>query len=178
MLQRNIDYRHANLRPAPYLPARASHAGRADLDALLDIVRCLRRNARFILSIAVIGTIVAIVGVFSITPKYMATATLLIDPRTTQILKDADVVGRPGTDNGAIESEVELLQSDAAMRRVAQKLNLQNDPEFAAGGLLSTIKSLVLLPIRVLFGKHSPATIPWRRSSTSSTRMSMPSAAA
>ena len=118
-------------------------------------MRCLRRNARFILSIAVIGTIVAIVGVFSITPKYMATATLLIDPRTTQILKDADVVGRPGTDNGAIESEVELLQSDASMRRVAQKLNLQNDPEFAAGGLLSTIKSLVLIPIRLLFGKDA-----------------------
>ncbi|MBZ0146758.1 MAG: polysaccharide biosynthesis tyrosine autokinase [Pseudorhodoplanes sp.] len=155
MLQRSIDYRHTNLRPAPYAVGRAPHAVRTDSDALLDIVRCLRRNARFILSIAVIGTIVAVVGVFSITPKYMATATLLIDPRTTQILKDADVVGRPGTDNGAIESEVELLQSDATMRRVAQKLNLQNDPEFASGGLLSSVKSLALLPVRMLFGKEA-----------------------
>ncbi len=154
MLQRSIDYRHANLRPAPYSVGRVPHATRTDSDALMDIIRCLRRNARFILSIAVIGTIVSVAGVFSITPKYMATATLLIDPRTTQVLKDADVVGRPGTDNGAIESEVELLQSDATMRRVIQKLNLQNDPEFSSGGLLSYVKNLVLLPVRLLFGKE------------------------
>lgn len=135
MLQRNIEYRHANYRPVPHSAGRPSHVAGGDTDALLDIVRCLRRNVRFIMSIAVIGTIVAIAAVFSITPKYMATATLLIDPRTTKILQDAEVVGRPGTDNGAIESEVELLQSDASMRRVAQKLNLLSDPEFSSGGL-------------------------------------------
>jgi succinoglycan biosynthesis transport protein ExoP len=155
MLQRSIEFHHNALRPAPYSVGRATKAARTDSDALLDIVRCLRRNARFILSIALVGTLVAIVGVFSITPKYMATTTLLVDPRTTNILKDSEVVGRPGTDNGAIESEVEMLQSDATIRRVVQKLNLQNDPEFSSGGLLGHVKSFVMLPVRILFGKES-----------------------
>lgn len=155
MLQRNIDYRHVNLRPA--LPAVQPRqvAASGEADALLNIVRCLRRNARFILSVAVVGTLVAVAAVFSITPKYMATATLLVDPRTTKILQDAEVVGRPGTDNGAIESEVELLLSDASMRRVAGKLDLLNDTEFSAGGLLAQAKAVLLLPVRLLFGKDA-----------------------
>jgi succinoglycan biosynthesis transport protein ExoP len=152
MLQRSINHRHMeaplSLRPV----GRPSYSAGGDTDALLDIVRCLQRNVRFILSIAVIGTIIAITVVFSITPKYVATATLLIDPRTTKILQDADVVGRPGTDNGAIESEVELLQSDASMRRVAEMLDLKNDNEFNSGGILSYVKAAVMFPIRILFG--------------------------
>jgi exopolysaccharide transport family protein len=151
MLQRSIEQHPA--RRARY------HGSQRDgeADALLGAFRTIRRNLKLIVAIGVIGTLIATVVVLSITPKYKATVTVLVDPRQTTILQDADVVGRPGTDNGAIESEVEMLKSDALMRQVVQKLKLQDDDEFSSAGLLSVIKSAVLLPVRALFGTSSAA---------------------
>ncbi|ARQ02429.1 GumC family protein [Pseudorhodoplanes sinuspersici] len=153
MLQRSIELRN------PLVPgAHADPRGRreAETDAIVDILRCLKRNARMIVAVALSGTAIATAAVFSITPQYQATSAVLVDPRQTKILQDAEVVGRPGTDNGAIESEVELIQSDALVRKVAEKLNLKDDDEFgSSGGILSAIKSVILLPIRLLSSGES-----------------------
>lgn len=147
MLQRSIELRNA-LPAASYGDSRRPRE--AETDAIVDILRCLKRNARLIAAIALSGAAISIVAVLSITPQYQATTAVLVDPRQTKILQDAEVVGRPGTDNGAIESEVELIQSDALVRKVAEKLNLANDDEFgSSGGIFSVIKSVVLLPIRL-----------------------------
>jgi succinoglycan biosynthesis transport protein ExoP len=148
MLQRSIEPRN-QLVPGPQADQRGRRE--AETDAIVDILRCLKRNARMIVAIALSGTAIATAAVFSITPQYQATSAVLVDPRQTKILQDAEVVGRPGTDNGAIESEVELIQSDALVRKVAEKLNLKDDDEFgSSGGILSVIKSVILLPIRLL----------------------------
>lgn len=139
-------------------PARAPSRSRSEVetDAIVDILRCLKRNARLILAIALAGTVLTIAAVMSITPQYQATAAVLVDPRQTKILQDAEVVGRPGTDNGAIESEVELLQADALVRQVAEKLNLKEDDEFGdSGGLLSAIKGVILFPIRLFSSREA-----------------------
>ncbi len=148
MLQRNIE-----LRDTSRGLARVDVRDRREVetDAIIDILRCLKRNARMIAVIALAGTTISVAAVLSITPQYQATTSVLIDPRQTKILQDAEVVGRPGTDNGAIESEVELIQSDALVRQVATKLDLRNDDEFGtSGGLFSSIKSLIMLPFRLL----------------------------
>jgi exopolysaccharide transport family protein len=150
MLQRNIDHRPARL-------ARTAPQRDGEADALIGLLRTVRRNLKLILAVGVIGTLVATVIVLSITPKYKATVTVLIDSRQMKILQDADVVGRPGTDNGAIESEVEMLKSDALMRQVVQKLELQNDDEFSSAGVLSVIKSALLLPFRAVLGRTASA---------------------
>ena len=150
MLQRSIELQNSSV---PGTQADSRGRREAETDAIVDILRCLKRNARMIVAIALSGTAIATAAVFSITPQYQATSAVLVDPRQTKILQDAEVVGRPGTDNGAIESEVELIQSDALVRKVAEKLDLKDDDEFgASGGILSTIKSVVLLPIRLLSG--------------------------
>jgi len=152
MLQRNIEH-HSVRAPRPRELRGAPQSQDGEADALLGILRSIRRNARMILAIAIAGTALATVVIFMITPKYQATVTLLVDPRQTKILEGAEVVGRPGTDNGAIESEVELLTSDRTMRQVISKLGLQNDDEFnGSGSLLELVKATVMLPLRLIFG--------------------------
>lgn len=130
----------------------------AETDAVIEIVRCLRRNVRLIIATTVIGTAIAVAAVLSITPQYRATVAVLVDSRQTKLLQDAEVVGRPSTDNAGIESEVELLQSDALTRQVADKMNLQSDDELGApDGFVARLKSLVLLPVRMAFGSREVA---------------------
>jgi exopolysaccharide transport family protein len=150
MLQRSIDHHPGfpvaqDRRPAPR---------DAEADALMSMLRTVRRSLKMIAVVTIAGTIIAAAVVFGLTPKYLATTTLLVDSRQTKILQDAEVVGRPGTDNGAIESEVELLKSDRVMREVAQRLDLKNDPEFNGGnGILSIVKTAIVAPLRALFGR-------------------------
>lgn len=127
--------------------------GGSDADIFMDVLACMKRNLRFITATAIIGTLITIAVVFSITPKYQATALVLIDARQTKILQDSEVVGRPGTDNGAIESEVEMIKSKTVMRKAAERLNLQNDMEFAGpSGIIGNLKALLLGPLRSLLG--------------------------
>ena len=129
----------------------------AESDILREILNGLRRNLRLIAVTAVVGTAIAVAVALTITPLYRGTATVIVDPRTTKILEDSEVVGRAGTESGAIESEVEMMKSAALTRKVAERLGLQNDEEFAAPGLLGSIKALVLAPIRALLGRSGEA---------------------
>jgi exopolysaccharide transport family protein len=157
MLQRSID-RHPPGHQA-YAPARIS-APRVqsdfDGDAVAGVLRNLRRNARLIMLSAITGTLIATAAVFSMTPLYKATTLVLVDPRQTKILQDAEVVGRPGTESGAIDSEAEMVTSPAVLRAVAEKMQLQKDDEFAGiSGILGAIRAYVIAPIKRLLGAKS-----------------------
>lgn len=139
---------------ARYAPPRREHGPRGgrDADIFLDVLACLRRNLRFIAATTIIGTLITMAAVFSLTPKYQSMVLVLVDPRPTRILQDQEVVGRPGTENGAIESEVEMIKSRATVRKVAEKLNLAKDPEFASpSGIVGTLKAVLLGPILDFF---------------------------
>ncbi len=156
MLQRNIEQFPVMLRPAPARPQPRNRE--IETDAIIDIFRCLRRNAKLIVATTLIGAVIAIATVLSITPQYRATVAILVDSRQTKLLEDAEVVGRPGTDNAAIESEVELLQSDALVRKVAERLDLRSDDEFGApDGFVARLKALILLPVRLVMGSREAA---------------------
>ena len=106
-----------------------------------------------------IGTTLALTVALSITPQFKASVTVFVDPRRTQLLKDRDVVGvaGPGTDNGVVESEAEVMRSPALMLEVVRKLDLVNDEEFAGTSLFSAVKAILLWPIRVLFSSPGEA---------------------
>jgi capsular exopolysaccharide synthesis family protein len=96
-----------------------------------------------------------------ITPQYSAVATVLVDSRKMQILKDQEVVGPAGTENSAIESEAEMLKSPALLRRVAEHLHLDRDEEFVeASGLVKTLRWLLSAPLRGLFGREEVPSDP------------------
>ena len=153
MLQRSID-RHPPQQQA-YASARMNQRVQGDFDgdAVAGVLRNLRRNARLIMLSAIAGTLIATAAVFSMTPLYKATTLVLVDPRQTKILQDAEVVGRPGTESGAIDSEAEMVTSPAVLRAVAEKMHLENDDEFAGiTGILAAIKAYLIAPIKRLFG--------------------------
>ena len=65
-------------------------------------------------------------------PRYEATARVLIDPRRQNLLPtNPDIMsGLPPKDQSAIDTEVETLYSPALARKVVRDLNLVSDPEF------------------------------------------------
>jgi polysaccharide biosynthesis transport protein len=159
MLQRNVDH-HADdfgrAVPARFDARPRSRGGEAE--AFGTILRNLKRSVRLIMMLTLVGTGCAAFVTINLTPQYLASTTILVDPRKTQILKDREIVGGPGTDNSAIESEAEMLQSPALARRVVEHLSLHDDEEFArTRGLVARILATagaLLRPARI--GSDAP----------------------
>jgi polysaccharide biosynthesis transport protein len=140
--------------------AQAPSPIESEREALSAILGNLRRNLRVIGVTTLVGvSLITGVVTFGLTPQYMATTTILVDSRKTQILKDQEVIGRPGTDNGAIESEAEMVASPGVLRRVAEHLRLDQDKEFtsAPGGLFGWLKWLLISPLKSVFGGSEQA---------------------
>src|SRR5665213_555556 len=95
-----------------------------------EVFGVFRRRMNLILGCVVIITALATVIVFQLTPRYTAEASVMLDTRKNQVIDIQSVLsGLPG-DAIAIRSEVEILQSPALARKVADKLNLYDLPEF------------------------------------------------
>ncbi len=100
-----------------------------------------------IVLIVVIFAVAALAYTRSATPQYTAFAELLIDPREQSLTEDDVVPGGLGTsalgaDTALVESQVSLLQSESLIGELIDRLDLENDPEFASssgggiGGLI------------------------------------------
>ncbi|PID37178.1 MAG: hypothetical protein CR993_01345 [Rhodobacterales bacterium] len=102
-----------------------------DLRALVSI---LRRRGRMIAATmgAVLG--LTLLLLLFLTPKYTATALLLVDP-TQKDLLSAEAAVQPGgsADNARVESEIEIARSVAVARATARAAGLALDPEFGPG---------------------------------------------
>ena len=120
MLQPAIDRRRMHVNRAGPPPLGSPRPRNAEVEALSGMLRNIKRSARLIVLVTLAGTACVILVTLSLTPQYAASTMILVDPRKTQMLKDRDIVGGPGTDNSAIESEAEMLQSPALARRVAE----------------------------------------------------------
>lgn len=148
MLQPTTDHHRVAFRRVEAVPFDSPSPRDVEREAFAAILRSFKRNLGLIVLITLLGTGGVTVLVLSIAPQYQASTTILVDPRKTQILKDREVVGGPGTDSSAIDSEAEMLQSPALVRRVAERLRLDQDEELSGSGLLSPIKHLVTALVR------------------------------
>ena len=98
-----------------------------DLHSILGV---LRRRLRLIL-VAVVGSLaIATIVIFALTPLYSATALVLFDPSTKNLLQPAPQLAATSGDNGRIDSEVELMRSDNILLKVIEQQDLLTDPEF------------------------------------------------
>lgn len=148
-------------RPRTRAASRAGEKSPIDTEreAFSAIILGLRRNVRLIVLTTIIGSS-AIAGTvtFLLTPQYLAVTTLLVDSRKTQILKDGEVIGRPSTDNGAIESEAETIKSSPILRKVVEEFHLDEDPEFVGSrGLLGWAKWILISPFTSFLGAENDA---------------------
>lgn len=111
--------------------------------------RVIQRFKWRILSLAFIITLLTTVVVFSITPKYTATATLLIQSEKANVVSIEEVYGLDSGRQEYLFTQFEILKSKQLALRVVEKLNLINHPEFDPDqqqkkfDLIGKIKSLL-----------------------------------
>lgn len=112
-----------------------------------EILKILQRRRWTIILTAFALMLAAALFVFLVTPRYTATATILIDPHRSNVVDSSN--GQPAapsnfqSDDAYVNSQVALMQSVAVLQRVVDELNLANDPEFGPRpGLLDPIKKL------------------------------------
>lgn len=114
-----------------------------DLRSLMGI---FRRQILLILSFVVGLTAVAAVIVYSIEPRYSASALVFVDTSSKDIL-EADPRSQNGsTDNARVESEVAIVASDGVLLDVINSQNLVADEEFGVKvGLVGRFLEMIRL---------------------------------
>jgi exopolysaccharide transport family protein len=111
---------------------------------LRESLRVLKRRRWTIAATTAAFVVAALLFLIIVTPRYTATATVLIDPRRSNVV-DSDnsqqKASNPTSDDAIVNSQAVLLQSDAVLRRVVDELKLGEDPEF--GGRSSVLGKII-----------------------------------
>lgn len=132
-------------------PARAS----AGLN-VSQLLRLLWQRKVPIVAAALIGACVALAIGRSLTPKYLATAQLYVDPRELQLV-DRELTPRSQDISGlamVVESQARLITSNSVLMQVIQQTHLDKDPEFggSSNGTMATLLGLFGLEMRSTAG--------------------------
>ncbi|WP_443749076.1 GumC family protein [Asticcacaulis solisilvae] len=98
-----------------------------DLNA---IIADFRRFSRFFAAIFVLAFIAIVLPILTKAPQYTATSSVMIDPRQINAAPDQDVLSGLPPDTTTIDTEVQVLYSNALADRVVTSLKLDEDPEF------------------------------------------------
>ncbi len=116
------------------------------------VSQAIRRRWLWIL-LAILGALAAaFLFLLLTTPRYVATAQILIDPRAKRIVEGAVVPGgfgssAAGADTLLVDSQVELLQSNAVLKKIVESEQLHKDPEFmvarGGGGLRVLLRNTI-----------------------------------
>ena len=108
----------------------------------------VRRQLKKIIALSVVATIIAVLVVLSLTPKYSATTTLLIESEEARILSIEEVYGMSGNSSEYLLTQFEILKSRALAERVVKELNLVDVPEYnpahTTHGKSFSIKKLIM----------------------------------
>ena len=140
-------YDETNLRarlapPRTYSAPPAKHY----VVTVRNVLAVLRKRWLWILTCALIGTLVAFLAGKALTPRYTAESQLYLDPRDLKLV-DKELTPTGQDSNGyltIVESQAQVITSSNVLGRVVEKLDLAHDPEFvnrAAGlDLIAKIK--------------------------------------
>lgn len=101
-----------------------------DLIDLRQVLLTLRRNMRLIASIIASICILTLVITLQITPLYTGSAKILIDTRQSNVVDVEAVLSGLSSDSSTIDSQVEIIKSQALALRVIDSLDLVADKEF------------------------------------------------
>ena len=93
-------------------------------------VSLVRRYLFRIIGFALVVTVIAALAAMSLTSKYQATATLLIEEQGAQVIQIQEVYGIPDNSRSYLSTQFEILKSRNLARRVAEELKLVENPEF------------------------------------------------
>lgn len=100
------------------------------------------------------------------TPVYRATAVVIMQGQTENLLDLESVIGSLGTDGVSLNSEIEVLKSRKLLAQVVERLNLTNDPEFNAALRPPSTRTRIRRWVAGLFSDQRPTEQPIEQTET------------
>jgi len=91
----------------------------------------IAQNKWGIISLASIITLMAVFFVYSMTPIFDASATLLVDDRQAKVISVDDIYGIDSSKREYFLTQIEILKSRELIKKVVHNLSLNNHPEFS-----------------------------------------------
>jgi capsular exopolysaccharide synthesis family protein len=113
----------------PVAPVTAGSDSNIDFRAWIAV---LRRRWQILAASIVAITLLALLVVFQLTPRYSATSSVAINTQKTQIVDATQVLSDAGADVSAMETQAAILRSPTLTGKLIDKLQLDRDPEFSA----------------------------------------------
>ncbi len=101
-----------------------------DIIDLRELFQTLWHHKWAIFGFTLAATLLTVLVVFSLTPKYQATAVLLIEKEQAKVVSIEEVYGIDNTGDSYLNTQHEVLKSRALLEKVVNNLNLVNEPEF------------------------------------------------
>ena len=97
---------------------------------LRRIVIAFRRRMRLFGAVGLAVFLTAVLFTLQATPKYTATANVMLDTRKEQVSNVEEVLSGLPADSSTVDTQVEILKSRQLAERVVTQLKLEADPEF------------------------------------------------
>jgi len=98
--------------------------------SLADLVAIVRRRKSLLFSTIAGVTLLTIIILFFLTPRYTAETLVMIEGRGINIVNLESVVSGLSKDAETVAGEIEILRSRALAEKVIENMELYNDPEF------------------------------------------------
>src|SRR5690242_3340496 len=125
-------------------------------EALENYLNILRRQFPSILALVSCALALGLIYLFTATPKYTATARMVIDTHKFQLFQQQSQLGDIAIDPAMTETQVEILKSENISLAVIKDLHLTDDPEFVGPG--TGLIGAVIQSVAGLFGTEEPAS--------------------
>ena len=107
-----------------------NHGSAMEVIDLAHYWNVVRRQLKKIIALSIVMTLISILVVFSLTPKYSATSTLMIEANESKIVSIEEVYGLSGGNSEYFLTQFEILKSRDMAKRVVEKLELVKLAEF------------------------------------------------
>ena len=136
---------------------------------LREAIGFLWRQWIFICSIVGAVLFVTIIYLYSLTPRYTASALVLLEMQQERAGKQDAILSEVNLDSEMVESQLAIIKSTVFLQRVVEKLGLASDPEF--GSPVSHTEPSLFAKIRSAFmGGSAASTSPDQESEADSAR--------
>ncbi|WP_417450173.1 GumC family protein [Kordiimonas sp.] len=140
---------------------------KSDVD-IRGLFLVLWRRKWIIINTVIFAVVLAVIVVLQLTPRYTAQAILAIETRQNRVVDLEAVMSGMGTDQAAIKTEIDVLESRRLIGKLVDRLKLVEDPEFnmdliEGGGFLSAINPLSYMPdawSNAILGKNNANSTP------------------
>ena len=126
---------------------------------LRRIYLAFRRRLRLLSAVALAVFVAVVLVTLQATPKYTATANVLLDTRKEKVSDVQEVLSGLPADSATVDTEVEVIKSRQLAERVTKALTLEADPEFSSQVRKPSGLEAAAGGIGALFGMTPPSEI-------------------